>query len=110
MRNISKTAYTQYLKCPKMLWYNTHGYERVISENAQRTLDNGIEFGIMAQSYFGDHVVVERGVSKPMTEQTREFLENGESNIAEATFAAKGGYCQVDILHKNENGNYELLQ
>ena len=110
MRNISKSSYTQYLKCPKMLWYNMHGFERVVSENTQRTLDNGVEFGIMAQAYFGPYVVVERESDLPMTEQTRRFIENGEENIAEATFTANGGYCQVDILHKNENGNYDIVE
>ena len=110
MRNISKTSYTQFLKCPKMLWYNTHGFERTVSEITQRTLDDGIEFGIMAQSYFGDHVVVDRESKVSMTDQTKAYLENGAENIAEATFAANGGYCQVDILHKNENGHYDIVE
>ncbi len=110
MRIISKSSYTQYLKCPKMLWYNMHGFERQITENTQRTLDNGIEFGILAQSYFGDYVVVERDADKSMTDQTREFLENGAANIAEATFVANGGYCQVDILHRNEEGTFDIVE
>jgi len=110
MRNISKSSYTQYLKCPKMLWYNMNGYERVVSEYTQRTLDNGIEFGIMAQNYFGKCVVVQRDSDKSMIDQTKEYLDAGEENIAEATFVANGGYCQVDILHKNENGNYDIVE
>lgn len=110
MRNISKSSYTQYLKCPKMLWYNQHGYERVISENTQRTLDNGIEFGLMAQKYFGDYVVVERDSDISMIDQTKAYLARGEKNIAEATFVANGGYCQVDILHENENGNHDIVE
>ncbi len=93
-----------------MLWYNMNGYERVVSEHTQRTLDNGIEFGIMAQSYFGKCVVVQREADKSMVEQTKVFLEAGEENIAEATFVANGGYCQVDILHKNEKGNYDIVE
>ena len=110
MRNISKSAYTQFLKCPKMLWYNTHGYEKALSENTRRTLDNGTEFGIMAQTYFGDCVLVEKESNISMIEQTNRCLEAGAENIAEATFVSKGGYCQADILHRNENGRFDIVE
>ena len=76
MKNVSKSVYMQYLKCPKMMWYNLHGFERVISETTQRTLDNGIEFGIMAQKYFGDFVVVSPDKDESMVEQTLNHLKN----------------------------------
>lgn len=93
-----------------MLWYNKHGFEKEVSETAQRTLDNGIEFGILAQSYFGEYKVVEREAEKSMVDQTKEYLEQGVENIAEATFVDKGGYCQVDILHKNDEGHYDIVE
>ena len=110
MKQVSKSLYLQYLKCPKMMWYNTHGFIKQISENTQRTLDNGIEFGIMAQNFFGDVVIVDRDSNLPMEEQTKQYIQQGCSNIAEATFISKGGYCQVDILHKNENNMYDIVE
>lgn len=110
MKNVSKSVYMQYLKCPKMMWYNLHGFEKVISENTQRTLDDGIEFGIMAQRYFGDFVVVSPDKDESMAEQTLNHLKNDALNIAEATFVDKGGYCQIDILHKNENNMYDIVE
>ena len=45
-----------------------------------------------------------------LMEQTLNHLKNGALNIAEATFVDKGGYCQIDILHKNENNMYDIVE
>jgi hypothetical protein len=39
-----------------------------------------------------------------MVQQTKEWIEEGVKNIAEASFFIDGLYCAVDILHKNAGG------
>jgi hypothetical protein len=39
-----------------------------------------------------------------MVNKTREYIDAGAENIAEAAFQHDGLYCAVDILHKNGDG------
>ena len=39
-----------------------------------------------------------------LLEETKEYINAGSANIAEASFAVDGLFCSVDILHKNPYG------
>lgn len=110
MKSVTKSQYTAYLKCPKMLWYSLHGEPGAVSDVTLRTLDSGTAFGELARSYFGPYVLANRNSEIPVTEQTRRFLESGEPTVAEASFACDGCFCMADILHRNESGAYDLIE
>ena len=103
---LSKSKYTRALQCPKMLWMDTYMPEKAEgSESTEEVFETGNEVGDLARQYFGDSALVDfdKGLSS-MLEETQEYINSGEANIAEASFAVDGLFCSVDILHKNPYG------
>ncbi len=112
----SKSKYTRYCQCPKMLWIDIHKPEEKVEDpSLAKIFAEGHAVGELAQSYFGDFVDVtaqseEGGLDyNAMIARTKECLEEGVENICEAAFIFNGNYCAVDILHKVEGG-YEIYE
>lgn len=71
-----------YVKCELAVWYDVKKtVQKDITEANRSRLKEGVEFGLLAQIYFGS-----------------------------ATFFDDEGYCQVDILYRNENGKYDIVE
>ena len=112
MTGISKSRYTAYCQCPKILWLKVHKPEMPPEVDAalQARFDIGNEVGDLAMDLFGDYK--EAHALKPdgsldyaaMTEQTRQWMVDGVENICEASFIHDGNYCAVDILRRNGDG------
>lgn len=114
--NLSKSKYTRYCQCPKMLWLDAHRPELAVQdESLQHRFKEGIEVGDLAMGSFGDFVeatayTADGGLDIPaMLENTKKYLAEGRENICEAAFVKNGCYCAVDILHKTQNG-YEIYE
>lgn len=102
---LSKSRYCKGLQCPKILWLDR--YKPEVGENVlpETVIENGNMVGELARQYFGSFSLVEFSYDKEeMISQTRNFMEQGSENIAEASFLYDGLYCAVDILHKNGDG------
>ena len=55
--NLSKSKYTRYCQCPKMLWLDAHRPELAVQdESLQRRFKEGNEVGDLAMGSFGDFV------------------------------------------------------
>ena len=112
MTGISKSRYTAYCQCPKILWLKVHKPEMPPEVDAalQARFDIGNEVGDLAMGLFGDFVdVTVQGEDgrlnlAAMIERTKEEMARGTNNICEASFAKDGNYCAVDILHRNGDG------
>ena len=111
MKGLSKSRYTAFCQCSKLLWLKIYKpNEAPVDEALQARFEQGNKVGDLAMKLFGDYK--EADAKKPdgsldlgkMVEQTRQWMEEGVDNICEASFALEGHYCAVDILRKNGNG------
>ena len=101
-----------------MLWLDSHKPElQVISPATQKRLDGGNEFGDKAKGMFGPYEEMTSYLpnttipdKRKMVLNTKHHLSIGTENICEAAFDYNGFYCAVDILHKVEEGVYELYE
>lgn len=109
--NLSKSKYTAFRQCPKILWMRTYNPEaEVIDPSLQARFESGNEVGDLAMGLFGayEEVTTYNIESKldlgAMLRKTEECLSRGVENICEASFSWDGNYCAVDILHKKDDG------
>ncbi len=102
---LSKSKYCKGVQCPKILWMDKYRPEEAEDVLPQAILANGNRVGDVARGYFGQYDLVKFDYDKNvMTEKTKQFMQTGSENIAEAAFLVDGLYCAVDILHKNGKG------
>ena len=109
--NFSKSKYCSFCQCPKILWLNKYKPEVMTEDpSKQERFEKGNVVGDLAMKLFGDFTEVTAfdkdgnlDMNK-MIETTSECLKNGTINICEASFAPKGHFCSVDILHKEKDG------
>ena len=106
------------MQCPKQLWLDAHRPQlKVIPPETQMRLDKGNEFGDKAMAMFGPFEEMTAYIpntaipdKKKMVRKTKEAIERGVENICEAAFEFEGNYCAVDILHKVDDGVWELYE
>ena len=110
-KGLSKSRYTAFCQCPKLLWLKVYKPDEAPEdEGLKARFEKGNVVGDLAMGLFGDYK--EAHAEKPdgsldlgkMVEQTRQWMEEGIENIAEASFALEGHYCAVDILWKTPGG------
>lgn len=105
--NLSKSLYTKGIQCPKALWLKK--YKPIVltppDEQAQAVFETGNIVGDLACQLFPD------GKEVPYTKNydemiatTKEWMEEGVSNIYEATFNYEGILIMVDILKVESDG------
>lgn len=111
MKGLSKSRYTAYCQCPKMLWLKTYKPELIPDDPAlQAKFEKGNEVGELAKTLFGPFVDVttyrEDGSLDlgAMIEKTKEEMAKGTETICEASFSNDLNYCAVDILRKKGDG------
>ena len=109
-KNLSKSRYTQGIRCPKCLWLSIYKKEEGI-ESSESILENGQEVGDLARHLFGDdHKLIEFNYdSKIMIDETNKYLDNKPNIICEASFSYDGNFCSVDIL-KNDKDGVEIYE
>lgn len=113
---LSKSKYTRFCQCPKMLWLDTYRPELAVQDPAlQRRFQEGNEVGDLAMGLLGDFVETTAYTAEgkldiaAMLKNTQKYIAEGKENICEAAFTKNGCYCAVDILHKTEGG-YEIYE
>lgn len=114
--SLSKSKYTRFCQCPKMLWIDTYHPELAVQDaSLQRRFQEGNAVGDLAMGLLGNFVETtaytdEGKLDIPaMLKDTQKYLAEGKENICEAAFAKDGCYCAVDILHKTAGG-YEIYE
>ncbi len=113
---LSKSKYTKFCQCPKMLWMQTYKpEEEVMDEGAMARFEEGNKVGDLAMRLFGEYTDVTTTKAdgkldlEAMIKKTHELIDKGSDNICEASFSFNSeefglNYCAVDILRKTENG------
>ena len=107
---LSKSRYCRGIQCPKMLWMDKYMPDKAEDVLSESVMAAGNMVGDLARNYFGSYDLVEFDYDKDsMAEKTRQLMEAGSDNIAEAAFYVDGLYCAVDILHKDGDG-YDIVE
>ena len=108
---ISKSKYLRYKTCPKLLWlYLNKPEEAIEAADAQKHIDDGIEVGKYAKTFFKGTVDTtsykEDGSldNENMIGLTNRYLLEDKETIAEASFAVDNLFCSVDLLRKDGDG------
>lgn len=106
---LSKSTFIKGLQCEKLLYlYNNFYHLRdEIKPQQQAIFNQGNEVGILAQSLFPNGVDASPEKYFEIQEsvlKTREFIENNENIIYEATFEYNGVLSALDILVKDRDG------
>ncbi|WP_291103995.1 MULTISPECIES: DUF2779 domain-containing protein [unclassified Flavobacterium] len=106
---LSKSTFIRGLQCEKSLYLYKHNYNLRdgISSQLQAIFNQGTNVGIFSQQLFPngadaspvDHFKIQESVLK-----TKEFMDNGESIIYEATFQYNGVLVALDLLVKDNEG------
>ena len=111
MKGLSKSRYTAYCQCPKMLWLRVYKPELVPEDPAlQAKFEKGNQVGELAKTLFGPFVDVTTYRKDgsldldAMIDNTKEEMAKGVVTICEASFSRDLNYCAVDILRKKGDG------
>ena len=108
MNNLSKSRYTEGIRCPKCLWLSCNKPDEGV-ESSESILENGQEVGDLARKLFGDSILIEYTNPTKMIEETNKYLENKPNIICEASFNYDNNFCSVDIL-KNDLDGVEIYE
>lgn len=115
--NISKSRFTAYHQCPKMMWLKIYKPEEEVKDKSLETrMEDGHRIGALARGLFGQYadatVLNEDGTPNivEMIKRTRELIAAGATVIAEASFSWDGFFCSVDMLRITEDRLYELYE
>jgi len=104
--NLSKSTYVRGIQCCKILWLekNRPEEQEITTDSARLAVGN--EVGDLARGYFGPYVKVRYDPSDyaGMAKQTKQWMDEGQSVICEATFIHDGDICLVDILRRDGDG------
>ncbi len=106
---LSKSTFIRGLQCKKLLYLykNHYNLKDKVSSQTQAMFNQGNKVGLLAQKLFpngadaspSSHFKIQESVIK-----TKEFIENGETTIYEATFQFNGLLVALDILVKEKDG------
>ena len=109
----SKSQYIKFLNCPKQFWLykNKYNEQTAPSDFQQHLFDQGKEVGAYAYKYFPKGVLVENGWQNPQNalKKTQELLAT-QNYIYEAAFEYNNLIVFVDILDKNTDGSYNIIE
>ncbi len=111
MTTISKSNYMNGLKCPKLLWTIFNDKEKIPlpDEQQQHIFDQGTMVGKLAQNLYPNGVAIQdKDIAKNL-EETKALLKTTDI-LFEAAFQAENIYARTDILIKNNNGTYDIVE
>lgn len=110
--SLSKSNFVKGVQCPKMLWLAAHAADEGTELDNSLVFENGHRVGELAKGWFGEYVEVafDRDDKPGMIAETERYLAEGRVNICEASFGHDGLFCMVDILHRNEDGSFDMIE
>lgn len=110
---LSKSKITMFEQCPKRLWLATHRPELAeLDEGAEARFQTGHEVGALACSLCPGGVMVDADPDlRAALEKTRQLLVAEHAGpIFEATLEHEGVLVRVDILERDEDGEWHMAE
>ena len=115
---ITKTDFIMYANCPRQYWLakNRPQLQEPLSEDEQKHIDDGIKVGQFARSFFDNTFLASRKKTdgsidvEAQIAATRLALGNNYKCIAEASFQFEDLFCAVDLLKKDAQGGYSIIE
>ena len=111
MRGLSKSRYTTFCQCEKVLWLKAYKQQEEVIEPERITrFENDNKVGDLAMGLFGPYVEVttlnlDGSLNlDAMVAKTKEEMQKGTLVICEASFFYGNNYCAVDILRRTNDG------
>ena len=110
MALLTKSLFTTSLGCPRKLYYATHGYENINSDNdfMMSLAEGGIQVGALARHYyktkyadFGYYYIDTTNPDDALS-ITNKALKEKNVVIAEAAFEWGGCFVRADIIVKRD--------
>ncbi len=102
------------MQCPKSLWIKKNKAELLSEPNASQKaiFETGDEVGALACELFpnGKEIPYEETTFKEKIDLTQKWMDEGLTNIYEATFEYDGILVMVDILHINKDKSVEIYE
>ena len=108
--NLSKSRYTEGVRCEKLLWLSCYKKEEMEDLGNDFVFENGNIVGDLARGIFGEYVLINYDDNyEKMINDTKKELLNSPNIICEASFNYDGNFCSVDVL-KNDSDGVELYE
>lgn len=103
--NLSKSRYTEGVRCEKLLWLSCYKKEEMEDLSNDSVFENGNIVGDLARGLFGKYTLINYDENyENMINDTKEELNNKPNIICEASFNYDGNFCSVDILKNDLDG------
>lgn len=111
---LSKSKYLSGMQCEKKLWLQFYKPDQAEppSPALQRIFDQGTAIGELAQKSFPDGQLISAAYyeTPKALEQTRQALQAGIVNLFEPAFVFANTLVRVDILHRNPDSTYDIIE
>lgn len=112
---LSKSRFVAGQQCHKLLWWKTHephAVELQPSTVLEDRFDQSRHVGELAREHFpgGTLIALPHNAVAERAEATRTAMAAGAPSIYEATFVADGVYAAVDILLRELDGRWRLIE
>ncbi|MCE5253077.1 MAG: DUF2779 domain-containing protein [Actinomycetia bacterium] len=111
---LSKSRFQAGLQCPKRLWLECHAPELAdpTSEVQQALFDTGHRVGELARDRFPGGVLVgeDHTQGRAACRTTERLIREGAPCLYEAAFEHDGVLVRVDVLRRNEAGQWDLIE
>ncbi len=112
--NLSKSKYLSGLQCEKRLWLEINDPDKAtpLSETQKLIFDRGAEVGILAREQFPGGFLIELDLLNldNCLAETEKVIHKGETIIYEGTFYFDDTIAIADILNKNRDGSWDLIE
>jgi hypothetical protein len=113
-KRISKSQFMMGLQCPKRLWLYNFRKELIppVDPATQHLFDEGHRVDEISRGYFkgGKLVAFDYRQLQHAIEHTAWLMKDGAKVIYEGAFAAAGALIRCDILKKNTDGSWDLIE
>lgn len=111
-RYLSKTRYIAGNQCLKRLWLEVNDPKKIksISGGQKWLFEGGTGVGIQARTYFPEGILIDASDLQTALKETEEALADKATVIFEATFCFQKTYAIVDILNKDHENNWNIIE
>src|SRR5688572_25271041 len=114
-QRLSKSRYVAGTQCHRLLWWKVHdpdAKELQPDKVLQDRFDQGAQVGVLAREQFPGGVLIDlpHNAVAERVEATRCAMESDAPAVYEATFIADNTYAAVDILLREMDGRWRLIE